>query len=150
VNRALKKIWNDEARLTAWTNAQLEGPIDDLEYKLDDNTRLADHIIDEGLRDYLLQLKEKNVDRFVELIAANPDWRRYVRRRAPGRPRGGKLGLREALADVARISELWRKTFGTHYRKTAPTAIAVAARRHGIAPTELENYRANRRKLKAK
>ena len=45
-----------------------------------------------------------------------------------GRPREGASKLDGAVADVARIRDLWQQTFGKRYRSQPPTAIEIAAR----------------------
>ena len=61
-----------------------------------------------------------------------------------GRPRGGASKLDEAVADVARIRDLWQQTFGKRNRSQPPTAIEIAARRHGLASVQLVNFRKNK------
>jgi hypothetical protein len=64
-----------------------------------------------------------------------------------GRPRGSSIpGLAEADADVDRIVALWREAFGCRRRTCPPTAVAIAARRYGLSPAQLETYRKNRSK----
>jgi hypothetical protein len=56
--------------------------------------------------------------------------------------------LRERLAqadkDVMRIRRIWREQLGKTYRRTAPTAVEIATRRHGVSEQQLENYRKSR------
>ena len=61
-----------------------------------------------------------------------------------GRPREGASKLDEAVADVARIRDLWQQTFGKRYRSQPPTAIEIAARRHGLASEQLVAFRKNK------
>jgi hypothetical protein len=152
MNRTLANIWNDDQHLTAWTNAELDAPLRELpdeEYYDMRNSARIDYILAreafERFRRGLLKMERNDVDQFVEVMATAPRLRRYVRPRRRGRPDGAKPGLAEALADVSRINELWRRTFGTYYRKSGTlTALDVAARRHGFDPEKLENYRRNR------
>jgi hypothetical protein len=156
MNRTLANIWNDDKRLTAWTNAKLDEPFRDLpdeEFYDMRNSERIDYILGrsgfEQLRRGFSKLKQDNIDEFVETMAAFPQLRRYVRRRRRGRPDGVEPGLAEALADVSRINDLWQRTFGTRYRRSGTlTALDVAARRHGFDPETLKNYRMSRSRVK--
>ena len=43
-----------------------------------------------------------------------------------------KSSLEEASYDVERIREIWQQHYGRRNRKAEPTAIEIAARRHGM------------------
>lgn len=77
------------------------------------------------------------------------------RGRAKGEPRPGDLprDLKEAckfaMRDVERIQSIWMEHLGKRNRgpSAAPTAVDIAARRWGIVPDTLINYRKNRRRI---
>jgi hypothetical protein len=64
-----------------------------------------------------------------------------------GRPKGSAPGLAEANADIERIKELWRRTFGRWRRNSSPAVREIAARRNGIKLKKLVEYRKNYPKL---
>ncbi len=73
----------------------------------------------------------------------------YKRGREKGEPRPRDLpdrlksSLEEASYDVERIREIWQQHYGRRNRKAEPTAIEIAARRHGIKDHKLINFRKN-------
>ena len=50
----------------------------------------------------------------------------------------------EALADVKRIRQIWKRHYGRQNRTIEPTAIEIAARRWGIKDETLINFKKNR------
>jgi hypothetical protein len=66
-----------------------------------------------------------------------------------GRPKEGWQPLDDASDDVDRIHQVWRQHFfrkgqGRYNRTMAPTAVQIAAGRHGVTETALINFRKNR------
>ena len=157
-NYELQKIWDDPDRLETWTLQQLEALDMEHDWFLDE--------VDER-RDWSLITTSAHTQRAWRLDRAkaaarqgklNPLRRLYPEIaefiHAPRRKRGEHRmvvdcgctheRLQLALDDVKRIRRLWRAHFGRVYRSAAPTALSIAARRHGLTETQLTSFRSNR------
>jgi hypothetical protein len=76
--------------------------------------------------------------------------KRHRRGREKGDRRPGDLPellkwcLEDAADDVNRIRKIWQEDYKRRNRTMDPTAVAIAARRHGVSETALINFRKNR------
>ena len=68
-------------------------------------------------------------------------------RKGRGRPAGADPRLAAADADVDRIVAIWQWAFGKRNRSQPPTAIDIAARRHGVDAAKLQTHRHNTPRL---
>jgi hypothetical protein len=98
-------------------------------------------------------------DNLNDLVGDDPELRRLAlnrlhrsgRGRRKGEPRPGDLSSDDrrrreaALKDVERIRDLWQRKLGKHNRSHSPTALEIAAHRHGLVEADLIRYRANKR-----
>jgi hypothetical protein len=158
VTRDQQRIWYNPERLKWWTLAQLYGgDIRDLDVEdaieiMEQHSPHRQHqrarAMGERLRRKLLGIKHEDPEKFVRMMTDAPSLRRYVRKRSRGRPAGSAVGIAEACADVARIRDIWRRTFGKSYRRDPPTPVDIAAWRHNFDSGELINYGKNRNQLK--
>ena len=127
-----KQMWNDGARLGAWTNDYLDAMARALPAKLHDTLQRITKTREE--------LETMNKTLFAILRQLNPNIP-YERR---GRPLGSSMQLVAANAAVDRIRRLWKITFGKQNRFARPTAIQLAAARQGVTKEALITYRKNR------
>ena len=163
----LRKLWQDGGDpLEQWTNAQLDSqyPPESLDGVLRFLSRLNERKdLPSQIRCYAAELRSgvvKLQDKGDRLEAAAALLPAVVAILDPaeglkespkrGRPKGSSPRLAEADADVTRISALWKSVFKINATsRQAPSAIEIAARRHGVEPVQLENFRKNRSKLRA-
>ena len=132
------EIWNDGPRLRAWTIAYLDGMRRYVPMEVYDRLRRLQEELCERQR-FVRKTKNSLVEMLVILKKMNPELQQAVPQRR-GRPRGSKLVA--ANSDVSRIRMLWRITFGRQNR-SAPSAVDIAAERHGTTAKKLAAYRRN-------
>lgn len=77
---------------------------------------------------------------------------RRSHRRGQRRPQTNvyeRLPLENALDDVRDIRKIWQKHFGKSYApRNGPSAISIAAQRHGLSEDELVSFRKNRHRFR--
>jgi hypothetical protein len=164
-SKFLRELWREGGdRLERWTNAHLDRqPAASLDGALASLARISQELA--RMQDPPEALRELVAQRRGQLVRlrAKADFRNHVLewaeqgleivglasrvKRKRGRRKGSAPGLAEADADVARIRRLWRAVFKmSATTPQSPSAIEIAARRHGVNSDQLENYRKNRGK----
>jgi hypothetical protein len=147
-----QKIWNDPLLLAEWTNAALNAfgtRGDDLPFEN------LPRMTPAGWRQQLIDIakvdaREGRPERLRKLL---PSLAEFIH--APPLARGQRhkpqfdpyaaLLLELALDDVREIRQIWREHFGKAYAPPrGPTALTIAAERHGVTEEQLLTYRKNR------
>jgi hypothetical protein len=166
-SKFLRGLWREGGdSLERWTNAHLDNlhPPQSLDGALAFLSRV-DRALDlmetpsDELRKYVVQRRDEvtksrdDEDRQAKVTSGLMQGLKLagldkVEKPKRGRPKGSAPRLAEADADVARIGAFWKDIFGMASPQ-CPSAIEIAARRHGLEPGQLENFRKNRSKLRA-
>jgi hypothetical protein len=146
-----QRLWSDPQRLEEWTNAALDAfGVHDDDLPLENLPRMTSA---EWRRQALrLAITDARKGRPEPLRRLFPAITEFIF--SPPRARGQRLPqvndyqwllLEYALDDVRDIRKIWRQHFGKNYApRNGPTALSIAARRHGLNESEIENYRKNR------
>jgi hypothetical protein len=107
-------------------------------------------------RNRVIDAAKRGDNEAMARLADTPELRRlaFATRHARGREKGEprprdtplskRLRLEAADNDVNLIYQIWEQHFGKHYRTAAPTAVQIAAKRHGVTEDELKNFRKNK------
>jgi hypothetical protein len=149
-----QKIWSDPQRLEEWTNAALNAfGLQDDDLPLETLPQMSPaQWRREALTIALADARRGNPEPLRRLFPALAE---FIH--SPPRPRGqrrpqtdgySQLPLENALHNVRDIRTIWQEHFGKSYRSAAPTAVAIAARRHGLSEDELVNFRKNRHRFR--
>jgi hypothetical protein len=134
-----KKMWDDGVRLRAWTNDYLDAMARALPAELHDTLDEALQKLTEA-KEHIKTTKKMLAQTLAVVRQLNPNIP-YPEQR--GRPSGSSMQLVAANATVDRIRRLWKITFGKQNRFATPTAIELAAVRHGVTQKALITYRKN-------
>jgi hypothetical protein len=150
-----KEIWNDPQRLEEWTNAALYAfgvHEDDLPLETLPQMPPAERRR-EALAIAIAAARRGNPEPLRRLFPALAEFiHSPPRRRGQRRPQTNvyeRVPLENALDDVRDIRKIWQKHFGKSYApRNGPSAISIAARRHGLSEDELVNFRKNRHRFR--